>query len=92
MWICLRGRKLAGLRFRRQHPVGSYILDFYCEEARLAVEIDGESHSHPDRISHDIRRTEWLATQGIRVIRLPAKDVLADMDGALGFIRRTAGR
>jgi len=92
MWISLRGRKLAGLRFRRQHPIGPYILDFYCEEARLAVEIDGESHSQPDRMRHDARRMEWLATQGVRVIRLPAKDVLADMDGGLAFIRRTAGR
>lgn len=92
MWIGLRGKKLAGLRFRRQHPIGPYILDFYCEEARLAVEIDGERHNQPDRMRHDARRTNWLEVQGVRVIRLPAKDVLADVDGALAFIRRTAGR
>jgi very-short-patch-repair endonuclease len=53
----LRRRGLAGLRFRRQHPIGPYILDFYCDEFRLAVEIDGQSHDHPDRIAHDQRRT-----------------------------------
>jgi very-short-patch-repair endonuclease len=92
MWIALRGRKLAGLRFRRQHPMGPYILDFYCDEARLAVEIDGESHSHPDRMRHDERRTIWLEARGVRVVRLAARDVLADMDAVLGYVRRSAGR
>ena len=92
MWQALRRRGLAGLRFRRQHPIGPYILDFYCDEFRLAVEIDGQSHDHPDRINRDRHRTDWLNRQGIRVIRLAARDVLADMDGALGVIRRTVGR
>jgi very-short-patch-repair endonuclease len=92
LWQALRRRGLAGLRFRRQHPIGPYILDFYCDEFRLAVEIDGQSHDHPDNIAHDQRRTGWLNRQGIQVIRLAARDVLADMDGALGVIRRTVGR
>jgi very-short-patch-repair endonuclease len=92
MWQALRRRGLAGLRFRRQHPIGTYILDFYCDELRLAVEVDGQSHDHPDRIAHDQRRTDWLNRQGIQVIRFAARDVLADMDGALGTIRRTVGR
>ena len=92
MWQALRRRGLAGLRFRRQHPIGPYILDFYCDEFRLAVEIDGQSHDHPDRIDRDRHRTDWLNRQGIRVIRLAARDVLADMDGALGVIRRAVGR
>jgi len=92
MWQSLRRRGLAGLRFRRQHPVGPYILDFYCDELRLAVEIDGQSHDHPDRIAHDQRRTAWLNRQGIQIVRLSARTVLADMDGALGTIRRTVGR
>ena len=92
MWQTLRRRGLAGLRFRRQHPIGPYILDFYSDEFRLAVEIDGQSHDHPDRIDRDQRRTDWLNRQGIRVIRLAARDVLADMDGALGVIRRAVGR
>jgi very-short-patch-repair endonuclease len=92
LWTRLRGRRLAGLRFRRQHPIGPYILDFYCDELRLAVEVDGQSHAPPDRIAHDLRRTAWLATQDIRVIRLAARRVLDDMEGAVGFIRQSAGR
>lgn len=92
MWTALRGRRLSGLRFRRQHPIGPYILDFYCDDARLAVEIDGERHSEPDRMLHDERRAAWLADQNVRVIRIPARDVLADMDAVLGHVRRSAGR
>ena len=92
MWQVLRRRGLAGLRFRRQHPIGPYILDFYCDELRLAVEIDGGSHDHADRIAHDQRRTDWLNRQGVQVIRIAARDVVADMDGALGTIRRAVGR
>ena len=58
VWQALRGEKLGGLRFRRQHPIPPYVLDFYCAEAKLAVEVDGQSHSHPDRINHDHRK--WL--------------------------------
>jgi very-short-patch-repair endonuclease len=92
LWTRLRGRRLADLRFRRQHPVGPYILDFYCDEVRMAVEVDGQSHAHPDRIAHDERRTSWLSEQNITVVRLPARLVLSDMEGALDFIRRSAGR
>jgi very-short-patch-repair endonuclease len=56
LWTELRRRRLAGLRFRRQHPIGRYILDFYCHEARLAVEIDGYSHDVADRPQRDQRR------------------------------------
>jgi very-short-patch-repair endonuclease len=92
MWRALRGRALADLRFRRQHPIGPYILDFYCHELKLAVEVDGQVHEHPERLAHDRRRTEWLRQQGIRVIRIAARDVLDDLDASLGFIRRSAGR
>ena len=92
MWRALRGRGLADLRFRRQHPIGPYILDFYCHELKLAVEVDGQVHEHPDRLAHDRRRTDWLNQQGIRVIRIAARDVLDDLDAALVFLRTSAGR
>src|SRR4051794_12876104 len=76
VWQGLRGNKLDGLRFRRQHPIGPYILDFYCSKARLAVEIDGRDHDFAERVRHDERRTAWLIKQGIRVLRIPARDVL----------------
>jgi very-short-patch-repair endonuclease len=72
LWVRLRRSQLGGFRFRRQHPLGPYILDFYCAEARLAVEIDGLGHDHPDQIRHDARRDEWLASAGVRVLRIPS--------------------
>jgi very-short-patch-repair endonuclease len=73
LWVRLRGKALDGYRFRRQHPVGPYILDFYCTEARLAVEIDGESHNAPEQVAHDARRDRWLLEQGIRTLRIGAE-------------------
>jgi very-short-patch-repair endonuclease len=60
LWECLRGRRLNGLRFRRQHPVGPYVLDFF-HEARLAIEVDGTQHDLPAQFQHDLRRDGWLA-------------------------------
>ena len=76
LWDVLRGRRVGQLRFRRQHPVGPYVLDFYCPSARLAVEIDGSAHDHPDRAMHDARRDAWLIEHSIRVLRFDAKDIL----------------
>ena len=86
LWTRLRASRLDGIKFRRQHPVGPYILDFYCAAARLAVEVDGRVHDDPDRARHDQRRTAWLATQGVKVIRLSAEHVRTELDGVLGFI------
>ena len=76
LWQDLRGGRLDGLRFRRQHPIGAYILDFFCPTVRLAVEIDGASHHHAVRASHDAHRDAWLRAQGIAVLRFAACDVL----------------
>ena len=83
LWGQLKGRKLHGLQFRRQHPVGRYVLDFYCEAARLCVEVDGQGHDAADRPSRDAERDDWLAEQGVRTLRLPAQLVLSDMDAAV---------
>jgi very-short-patch-repair endonuclease len=90
LWVHLRGRQLGGLKFRRQHPIGAYVLDFYCAEARLAVEVDGQVHANPDRAEHDRRRTAWLATQGIGVLRIAAEDVRTNLDGIATWIRTNA--
>lgn len=90
LWARLRAKRLDGLKFRRQHPIGPFILDFYCAAARLAVEVDGRMHDHPDRLDHDRRRTAWLNRQGVRVIRLAAESVRTELDGVLGFIARVA--
>lgn len=93
LWDCLRGGRLAGLRFRRQHPVGPYILDFYCASASLAVEVDGAHHDLPGQNHQDGRRNAWLMGQGIRTLRFPATDILDDqaLDGVLVTIAHAAG-
>ena len=90
LWICLKGRAVSGLKFRRQHPVDRYILDFYCAEVKLAVEIDGVGHEHPDQARHDERRDAWLMAQGIYVLRFPALRVRDDLEGILTVIRDKA--
>ena len=77
LWRELRLRP-EGLKFRRQHPAGRYILDFFCAQAKLAVEIEGHAHNTGDRPEHDRIRTLWLENQGLRVLRIPATEVLKD--------------
>jgi very-short-patch-repair endonuclease len=79
LWQRLR-RTPWGIRFRRQHPIGPYVLDFYCAAGRLAIEIDGIAHDMGDRPESDAVRTAWLEAQGLRVLRVPAGDVLRDPD------------
>ncbi|MBV9063934.1 MAG: DUF559 domain-containing protein [Alphaproteobacteria bacterium] len=78
LWQELRRGKLKGLQFRRQHPIGPYILDFYCSAARLAIEIDGASHSSDVQAKHDEKRDRGSRAKGIRVVRVAAVDVLRD--------------
>ncbi len=90
LWSCLKARSLSGTRFRRQHPIGPYILDFYCPSVRLAVEVDGALHDYPEQLAHDARRTAWLAQQGIRVLRVRATDIRDYLDGVLALIEQEA--
>ena len=85
LWVRLRGSEV---RFRRQHPIGPYVLDFYCPTAKLAIEVDGSAHDFGDRPQRDEIRTDWLKHHGIHVMRIPAKDVLADPDAIAGAIIR----
>jgi very-short-patch-repair endonuclease len=79
LWAWLRGRP-GEFKFRRQHPVGQYVLDFYCPAARLVIEVDGEAHNRGDQPERDIARDAWCAEQGLRVLRIPAALVMNDMD------------
>ena len=85
LWRELR-KKPNGVQYRRQHPAGPYVLDFFCAPAKLAIEVDGEAHNRSDRPARDEARDEWLEGQGIRVMRIPANDVLKNLDGVLQFI------
>ena len=82
LWRELRKRP-AGLRFRRQHPAGPYVLDFFCPAQKLAVEVDGEAHERGDRPERDRVRDAWLKREGVRVIRIPAADVLQDIEAVI---------
>ena len=86
LWKALKGGEVDRLRFRRQHPIGPYVLDFYCDAAKLAVEVDGASHDAGDRPARDARRDEWLAAQGVATLRLPASLLLRDVDAAVRTI------
>jgi len=90
LWIHLRNQGLRGLKFRRQHPVGPYILDFYCDAARLAVEVDGATHLDEAQAAHDARRDQWLAEQGMRTLRVSAEWVRRDLNGLLSHIAEAA--
>ena len=90
LWAQLKGRKLGGLKFRHQHPVGPYILDFYCAGLALAIEVDGLIHGDADQVRHDGRRTAWLATKGISVLRVASCDVRDNVEGVLNAVRNAA--
>jgi very-short-patch-repair endonuclease len=82
LWLALR-RNEAGLRFRRQHPAGAYVLDVYCAPAMLAIEVDGEAHARGDRPARDRARDAWLAAHGVRVLRYPAHAIGSNLEGVV---------
>ena len=85
MWSALRDRRLMQYKFRRQHPIGAYIVDFACTRRGLVIEIDGGQHA---RDAGDVRRTAWLESQGSRAIRFWNNDVLSNTEGVIGTVLR----
>ena len=83
LWHLLRNRQFGGVKFRRQYPVAPYVLDFYCHEARLAIEVDGGQHNEPDRERRDAERVAHLGAQGITVIRFWNHEVLQETEAVL---------
>ena len=69
LWRWLRDRRFSQFKFRRQHPYGPYVLDFFCLEARLNIELDGGQHGHPEQAGKDQERDAWLEARGIKVLR-----------------------
>ena len=90
LWSRLRARVPGAPIFRRQHPIGPYVLDFYCARARLAVEVDGIGHDLGDRPQRDLRRDAWLQAQGLSVMRIPASEVIRAVDDVVDAIVRAA--
>ena len=82
LWRYLRSKRLGGYKFRRQHPIKNYIADFYCHEARLVIEVDGNIHMVPDQKTYDEGRTYDLKKEGVRVIRFRNEEITDN----IGFV------
>ena len=85
LWRALRGRP-GGFKFRRQHPAGRFVLDFYCESARKGIEVDGMAHDMGDNPQRDAARDAWLEAAGISMVRIPAREVLRSIDDVVRFL------
>ncbi|WP_394560626.1 endonuclease domain-containing protein [Aquipseudomonas alcaligenes] len=83
LWRHLRGRQLAGCKFRRQHPLPPYVVDFYCEELRLGIELDGAQHYADEGVKHDQYRADCLLGSGIRLLRFSNREVLLELSSVL---------
>ena len=90
LWSILRSRQFAGLKFRRQHPFGDYILDFVCLEEKLVVEVDGGQHQ--ERLTEDSIRTKAFERAGFRVLRFWNHEVLQQVEAVAEQIQQTVSR
>ncbi len=90
LWVNLRGMRQSGLAFRRQSPLGRYIVDFECRKAKLIVEVDGAQHDQADARAYDEARTAWLKSEGYEVLRFWNYDVLTRTDEIVQHIVRVA--
>ncbi len=87
LWSTLRGRQIEGLKFRRQHPIGPYIVDFFCAKHRLVIEIDGAIHDC--QLQADEQRTAELVVRGYKVIRFSNEEIENNLGGVLEIISRS---
>jgi very-short-patch-repair endonuclease len=92
LWFHLRGKQLEGVKFRRQEPIGDYIVDLVTFEKRLVIEIDGSQHAEEIEKDKDRQRDEWLRSQGFRVLRFWSNEVLQNLEGVLEAIRENCLR
>ncbi len=86
LWLHLRGRQVLGFKFRRQYGVGPYVLDFYCPQLRLGIEVDGDSHYQPSAWQYDQDRQRHIEALGIEMLRVTNRDVQENLDGVLTMI------
>ena len=90
LWLRLKNKQLAGLKFRRQHPVDRFIADFYCHEKKLVIELDGGIHNKGEQIDLDKGRTETMEEFGIRVLRFKNEDVINNTEQVISQIVKIA--
>lgn len=91
LWKYLQSRQLDGRKFRRQHSIGRYIVDFYCPELKLAIELDGAAHDSARADAGDRIRDEFLRSLGIRMLRYENREVMANLEGVLLHMRSHFG-
>ena len=88
LWLSLKGRQVEGMRWRRQFGVGPYVLDFYCPQLHLCIELDGAQHYTIQGGENDLQREEWLFQEhGIRTLRFENKDIFINHEGVIEYVR-----
>ena len=92
LWLKLRDKQLKGIKFRRQEPIGNYIVDFVSFEQRLIIEIDGSPHSEKQTKEKDIQRSLWLRGEGFRILRFWNSEISRDVEGVLTKITNAFSR
>jgi very-short-patch-repair endonuclease len=92
LWRELRNRQLGSCKFRRQHPIGAYIVDFVSLERKLVIEVDGATHSTDEEVARDARRTTDIESFGFHVVRVTNTDIYKNLDGVLDWILLELGR
>ena len=89
LWYYLKGRGLCGYKFRRQYGIGRYIVDFYCPRLKLVIELDGSQHYSEEGLAYDKERDAFIATLGIKIIRIPNNELLNNKHGVLEYLEKT---
>jgi len=92
LWAALKGKQLMGIKFRRQHPVQLYIVDFYCHQLKLVIELDGGYHATEEQKKLDAERTEALENTGLHVMRFTNDEVLSEIDTVLRKIKEWSAK
>jgi very-short-patch-repair endonuclease len=90
LWARVRNGQLDGIRFRRQHPIDRFILDFYCPRHRMVIEVDGDSHA--EQAEYDAERTSWLTTRGYSILRFTNQEIHRNLDRVLAAIRNECAK
>jgi len=87
LWFRIKNNRIKGYKFRRQHSIGKFVVDFYCPKASLAIELDGDSHFESDSTKQlDVKRQEFIESLGIKVIRFSNNEIYQNLDGVLEVI------
>ena len=91
LWAVLRDRRLRGLKFRRQHPIGPFVADFYCDALRWVIEVDGGLHNTDEARAYDARRSDFMAMRGVTVTRFWSDEVMNEIEGVIDRLVEVAG-